>query len=269
MLHYLGLIHWRPHVAVVKMVGTDHTDWHGSPDAYLEAKQNIVRFQTEKDFAVVSSHLPGSRAFGKLTKGAVVEFGKRANLPAAFAPLLPGKHNRINERGAYAAAKLFGVYVDEAETQVADFRGLPHRLETVHEGTGVKWVNDSIATIPDAAIAANAAFEQGKVIQIIGGDDKGNDMREMCRVLAARSKAILTIGKSGPMLATLARESSAKAKVIECVTLERAVNEANSLATDGDVVLLSTACASYDQFKNFEDRGEQFRTLATTTSEQR
>lgn len=267
MLHYLGLIHWSPHVAVVTMVGTDHTEWHGSPNAYLEAKQNIVRFQTEKDFAVVSSHLPGSRAFGKLTKGTVVEFGKRANLPAAFAPLLPGKHNRINERAAYAAAKLFGVYVDEAEKEVADFRGLPHRLETVHEANGVKWVNDSIATIPEAAIAANAAFEQGKVIQIIGGDDKGNDMREMCRVLGTRCKAVLTIGKCGPMLATLLRERSPKAKIIECETLERAVGEATSLATDGDVVLLSTACASYDQFKNFEDRGNQFRTFATATSE--
>lgn len=262
MLHYLGLMHWSPHVALVTMVSSDHAEWHGSPDAYLEAKQNIVRFQTEKDFAVVSSHLPGSRAFGKLTKGTVVEFGKRANLPAAFAPHLPGKHNRLNERGAYAAAKLFGVYVDEAEKEVADFRGLPHRLETVHEADGIIWVNDSIATIPDAALAANAAFEQGKVIQIIGGVDKGNDMREMCRVLGARCKAILTIGKSGPTLATLAREHSPKAKIIECTTLEKAVTEARTLATGGDVVLLSTACASYDQFKNFEDRGDQFSRLA-------
>lgn len=267
MLHWLGEIRWSPHVALVTMVSADHTDWHGSAEAYLEAKQNIVRFQTEKDFAVVSSHLPGSRAFGKLTKGTVIEFGKRANLPAAFAPNLLGKHNRLNERGAYAVARLFGVYADEAEHEVSDFNGLPHRLELVHESNGVKWINDSIATIPEAAIAANGAFEAGNVIQIVGGVDKGNDMREMCRVLGTRCKAVLTIGKCGPMLATLLRERSPKAKIIECETLERAVGEATSLATDGDVVLLSTACASYDQFKNFEDRGNQFRTFATATSE--
>lgn len=262
MLHYLGLIHWSPHVALVTMVSADHIDWHGTIDSYLQAKQNIVRYQTEKDFAVVSSHLPGSRAFGKLTKGTVVEFGKRANLPAAFAQLLPGKHNRINERGAYATARLFGVYADEAEREVADFRGLPHRLEVVHDAGGVKWVNDSIATIPEAAIAANAAFEPGKVIQIIGGVDKGNDMREMCRVLGERCKAVLTIGKSGSGLATLVRLSTQKAMLVECETLDRAVEEARKVARDGDVVLLSTACASYDQFKNFEERGVRFAALA-------
>ncbi len=262
MLHYLGLLHWSPHVAVVTMVSADHLDWHGSAAAYLEAKQNIVRFQTEKDFAVVSSHLPGSRAFGKLTKGTVIEFGKRANLPGAFAPLLPGKHNRINERGAYAAAKLFGVYVDEAEKEVADFRGLPHRLEVVHEADGVKWVNDSIATIPDAAIAANSAFEAGKVIQIVGGVDKGNDMHDLCRSLGERCKAILTIGKCGATLAELIRGNQARSTVVECGSLERAVEQARLLARPGDVILLSTACASYDQFRNFEERGERFADLA-------
>lgn len=266
MLHHLGLIRWSPHVAVVTMVGTDHVEWHGSPDAYIEAKQNIVRFQSEKDFAVVSSESRPSHAFGKLTKGHVVEYGRRANLPAAFAPNLLGKHNRINERGAFAAARLFGVYMDEAESQVKDFRGLPHRLELVHEADGVRWVNDSIATIPEAAVAANAAFDAGRVIQIIGGSDKGLSMQPMCAALAARAKAILTIGTLGPSLAAMCREAGAK-RVVECETLGRAVREARSIAVDGDVVLLSTACASYDQFQNFEDRGEQFATLARSTGD--
>jgi UDP-N-acetylmuramoylalanine--D-glutamate ligase len=269
MLHHLGLIRWSPHVAVVTMVGTDHIEWHGGPDAYLADKQNLVRFQTEKDFAVVSSDSPLSRAFGKLTKGRVIEYGKRANLPAAFAPLLPGKHNRLNERGAYAAAKLFCVYVDEAEAQVKDFRGLPHRLELVHESDGVRWVNDSIATIPEAAVAANAAFDAGRVIQIVGGYDKHLDMAEMCRALGQRCKAVLTIGAIGPRLAEMIRATSPKAQVVECETLDRAVEHGRSIAVDGDVVLLSTACASYDQFKNFEDRGEQFTQLARPDSPRR
>lgn len=263
MLHHLGMIRWSPHVAVVTMVGTDHVEWHGGADAYLADKQNIVRFQTERDFAVVSSDSPPSRAFGKLTKGRVVAYGKRANLPAAFAPLLPGKHNRLNERGAYAAAKLFGVYIDEAEERVRDFRGLPHRLELVHESGGVRWVNDSIATIPEAAVAANAAFDANRVIQILGGYDKHLDMNAMCRTLGGRCKAILTIGATGAKLAAMCREFGARAAIVECETLDRAVAHARTIAVDGDVVLLSTACASYDQFRNFEDRGEQFRKLAT------
>lgn len=264
MLHHLGAIRWSPHVAVVTMVGIDHIEWHGGPDQYLADKQNLVRFQTEKDFAVVSSDSPGSRAFGKLSKGRVIEYGKRANLPAAFAPKLLGKHNRLNERGAYAAAKLFGVYVDEAEQQVADFAGLPHRLELVHEANGVRWINDSIATIPEAAVAANAAFDAGRVIQVVGGYDKHLDMDAMCRTLSQRCKAILTIGAIGPSLAERCR--GGKASVVECGTLDRAVAHARELAVDGDVVLMSTACASYDQFKNFEDRGEQFARLAKSDS---
>lgn len=269
MLHHLGAIRWSPHVALVTMIGTDHVEWHGGAEQYLADKQTIVRFQTEKDFAVFSSDSPGSRAFGKLTRARVIEYGKRANLPAAFAPNLPGKHNRLNERGAFAAAKLFGVYADEAEEQVKDFRGLPHRLELVHEADGVRWINDSIATIPEAGIAANAAFETGRVVQIIGGYDKHLEMGELCRTLAHRCKAVLTIGATGPTLAKLCRDANGKAQIVECETLALAVDQARSIATSGDVVLLSTASASYDQFKNFEDRGEQFSQLARSNSPRR
>ncbi|MFT3788471.1 MAG: UDP-N-acetylmuramoyl-L-alanine--D-glutamate ligase [Tepidisphaeraceae bacterium] len=261
MLHYLGLMRWSPHVAVVTMVGADHVEWHGSPESYLEAKQNIVRYQTEKDFAVVSTDSPASRAFGKLTKGTVIEYGKRANLPAAFAPALVGRHNRINERGAFATARLFGVYADEAAEQVKDFRGLPHRLELVHEASDIRWYNDSIATIPEAAIAANNAFEPGKVIQIVGGYDKHLDMAAMCTALASRCKAVLTIGALGPTLAQKCRDAKPRAAIVECDTLERAVEHARTIATPDDVVLLSTGCASYDQFANFEVRGARFGEL--------
>jgi UDP-N-acetylmuramoylalanine--D-glutamate ligase len=263
MLYHLGKRRWSPHVALITMIETDHLDWHGSAEAYLEAKQNIVRFQTEKDFAVVSTVSPGSRVFGKLTRGKAVEYGRRANLPEAFAPHLPGKHNRINERGAFAAAKLFGVYADEAAEQVRDFRGLPHRLELVHESAGVRWVNDSIATIPEAAVAANAAFAEGHVLQIVGGYDKGADMSDLARTLAKRCKLVLTIGKVGPAIASLVRASGGA--VLECETLERAVAEARTRAIENDVVLLSTACASYDQFQNFEHRGNEFARLARGT----
>ena len=258
MLHYLGEQQWSPHVAVITMVGTDHIPWHGSADAYLEAKRNIVRFQGPRDFAVVPTFSKLGREFGKLTPGSAVEYGKRANLPEAFAPKLVGKHNRLNERAAFAAAKLVGVYPDQAAAAVADFAGLPHRLQLVHQDArGVKWVNDSIATIPEAAVAACEAFPAGTVIHIVGGSDKGLPLEEMARALAERCKAVLCIGKMGPTVAKLVGE-----KAIDCGDLAAAVSRARELAVEGDVVLLSPGFASYDQFKNFEERGDMFARLA-------
>ena len=258
MLHCLGKRKWSPHIAVVTMVGTDHIPWHGSADAYLEAKRNLVRFQTKQDFAVVPSFSKLGRDFGKLTAGTVVEYGKRANLPEAFAPKLIGRHNRLNERAAYTAAHLAGVYPDQAAAAVADFGGLPHRLQLVREDErGVKWVNDSIATIPEAAAAACEAFAPGTVLQIVGGSDKGLPLEEMAAVLAERCKAILCIGAMGAAV-----EKLVGAKAIDCRDVATAVAKARELATEGDVVLLSPGFASYDQFRNFEERGEAFSRLA-------
>ena len=257
MLHYLGEISWSPHVAVVTMVGTDHLAWHGSADAYLEAKRNIVRFQSEKDFAVVAASDKQSRDFGKLTRGTVIPYGKRANLPEAFAPLLPGRHNRDNERAAYAVAKRFGVYPDEAVKAVEDFAGLPHRLQLVHEAGGVRYYDDSIATIPEAAVVALKAFDAGTVHQIVGGFDKGLNLTPLIDALRERAKSALCIGALGPSIAGRVGE---KATVFE--TLEKAIFFAKRQAAAGEVVLLSPGCASYDQFANFQKRGELFSELA-------
>ncbi|MEM8873329.1 MAG: UDP-N-acetylmuramoyl-L-alanine--D-glutamate ligase [Planctomycetota bacterium] len=257
MLWHLGRSGWSPHIAVVTMIGSDHLDWHGSQEAYVNAKRNLVRFQRESDYAVVASSSPLSRGFKDYTPATVIEYGKRANLPEKIAPLLPGKHNRLNERAAYAAAKLFGLYTDEAVEACADFRGLPHRLELVHEADGVRWINDSIATIPAAAAAACEAFPAGNVIQIIGGKSKGGDETPMIDTLTKRAKAVLCIGETS---AALALKLGGIARV--CETLDAAVAEARDLATEGDVVLLSPGFASYDQFANFQERGDAFRQLA-------
>jgi UDP-N-acetylmuramoylalanine-D-glutamate ligase len=158
---------------------------------------------------------------------------------------------------------LIGVGRDTAIGAVRDFKGLPHRLQLVHDQYGIRWINDSIATIPEAAIAAMESFPAGRVIQIVGGYDKGLDMSSMCQTLAHRCKAILTIGALGPDLAEQIRQAPARtAKLIECETLNRAAAEARRIAVVHDVVLLSTGCASYDQFANFEERGEAFGRLA-------
>jgi UDP-N-acetylmuramoylalanine--D-glutamate ligase len=261
MLEHLGTQQWSPHVGIVGMIGIDHVEWHGSPAAYVNAKKNLVRFMKPSDVAVLSEENEGSSAFAHDTKAKVVRFGRKGRQP--FELELKGEHNQLNAQAAFAAAQELGVSWDDAQNAIRNFRGLPHRLQLVHEANGVKWVNDSIATIPDAAIVAMKAFPPGTVIQIVGGYDKHLDMREMCQLLAGNCKAVLTIGVLGPTLASMLREATGRtADIKECVDLPTAVATARSIAAPGDAVLLSPGCASYDQFTNFEQRGDAFVTLA-------
>lgn len=261
MLEHLGTQQWSPHVGIVGMIGVDHVEWHGSPEKYVNAKKNLVRFMKPDDIAVLSEENEGSSSFARDTKAKVVRFGMKGRKP--FELELKGEHNQLNAQAAFAAAQELGVSWDEAQKAVRTFRGLPHRLQVVHESSGVKWVNDSIATIPEAAIVAMRAFPAGKVIQIVGGYDKHLDMREMCETLAKNCKAVLTIGALGPKLAGMMRETSGRtAEIKECGDLPTAVETARKQASRNDVVLLSPGCASYDQFTNFEARGEAFAKLA-------
>jgi UDP-N-acetylmuramoylalanine--D-glutamate ligase len=261
MLEYLGPMRWSPHVAVVTMIAVDHVEWHGSPQAYQDAKRNIVRFQSPDDVAVLGPDSDASSEFAHHTRARVVRYG----LPDArpFALEIPGKHNQLNAQAAFVAANALGVSWDDAQNAVRDFAGLPHRLQLVHESNGVRWFNDSIATIPEAAIAALESFPPQRVIQIVGGYDKHLDMGAMCQSLADRASAVLTIGATGPVIAAAIRAKARgnTAVVRECVNVETAITVAREIARDGDVVLLSTGCASYDQFVNFEERGDVFTRL--------
>jgi UDP-N-acetylmuramoylalanine--D-glutamate ligase len=260
MLELLAQTPFAPHVALITMIAPDHLDRHGTFENYLQAKQAIVRKQTPHDFAVVNEENEFSLSFGQHTQAKVIRYGVAGSKPLTLK--IPGKHNQLNAQGALAAAKCVGCTWEDAQDALKDFKGLPHRLELVHEQNGVQWYNDSIATIPQAAVAALDAFKPGTVLQIVGGSDKEIPFDDMASELAQRAKAILTIGKTGPKIAALARINSPKAAILECQTLENAVNQAKSLAQPGDTVLLSTGCASYDQFTNFEERGEQFAQFA-------
>lgn len=174
-----------------------------------------------------------------------------------FDLLVPGRHNQLNAQGAYAAAAALGASWEDADAALRAFTGLPHRLQLVHAAGGVRWFNDSIATIPEAAVAALEAFDPGRVVQIVGGKDKALDATPMIGPVATRAKAALTIGETGPAVGRLLRAAGA-ADVRDCGTLDAAVAEARRVAAAGDVVLLSTGFASYDQFVNFQDRGDAF-----------
>lgn len=263
MLEYLAPMRWSPHVSVVTMLANDHLDWHGSARAYTEAKKNIIRFQRPDDFTVLNADDAASVAWSKATAGRVIYFTTENREP--FEMIIPGRHNQSNAQAAFAAASLVGITQADAQRAVREFAGLPHRLQLVHEADGVRYFNDSIATIPEAAIAALEAFPAKRVIQIVGGKDKGLPLTAMCNALVERSKAALCIGATGPQIADHMAKSpthQSAANVYECGDLPTAMKIARQIAAPGDVVLLSTGCASYDQFVNFEERGELFTSLA-------
>jgi UDP-N-acetylmuramoylalanine--D-glutamate ligase len=251
MLHYLGERAWSPRVAVVTMLGQDHLDWHGSVDSYIDAKRNIVRYQRAGDLLVRRNDAT-SLTFAA-NAGVTTKTYPDPAIPR-FELLLPGEHNQQNAQAAYLAS---GLPFDAAQAAVRGFKGIEHRLQLVYESNGVRFFNDSIATIPEAAIIACDAFQAGTVIQIVGGALKeGLSWDAMCAHLSSRCKRVLTIGQIG-------RDLAGKCDNAEYVeTLDAAVARARSIATAGDVVLLSPGTASYDQFPNFEFRGRRFAELA-------
>jgi len=259
MLEYLRPMKWSPLVSVVTFLSADHTEWHGSQEAYLDAKMELVRHQkSTANLAVIPVGELGDR-FAAATGATVVRY--QLDRERQFdLPLLPGDHNQLNAQAAFIAAQRLSVNWPEAQAAIRDFGGLPHRLQLVHEANGVRYYNDSIATIPEAAVVACKAFSPGTVIQIVGGSDKKLDMSPMCRELAQRAKALLCIGQIGPAISASAAGRSAM--VQDSGTLEVAMQQARQLARPGDVVLLSPGTASYGQFVNFEERGDAFARLA-------
>ena len=228
-------------VAVLLNLEPDHLDRHGSFEAYRDAKLRI--FERAR-------HRVVPRGLG--LHG--IEFSADDELPAE--PLLRGRHNRENAAAATAAARCAGIADEHIADALRTFPGVPHRLELVVERDGVRYVNDSKATNVAAAVRALAAYEDEIVHLILGGSSKGEDFRPLAAAIGPRVRPVHFIGEEGPRL-------------IELIdghidgTLERAVEHARKLARPGEVVLLSPACASYDQFDNFEARGEAFRQLVT------
>jgi UDP-N-acetylmuramoylalanine--D-glutamate ligase len=261
MLEHLRELKWSPHVALFTIISADHLEWHGGLDAYLDAKKNLLRFQEPGDVAVLNEEDLMCATFAHEAPGKVLLYGTRNC--RRFDLALPGGHNQLNAQGAFAAAGIYGIDWADAQKSLADFTGLPHRLQLIHEEAGVKYIDDSIATIPDAAVAALNAFPSKKVIQIVGGYDKGLPITAMCGALIERAKAILCIGATGPRIAELLELSSSQsaAAAYRCGDLATAVKIARGMAASGDIVLLSPGFSSHDQFVNFEKRGEMFANL--------
>jgi UDP-N-acetylmuramoylalanine--D-glutamate ligase len=243
----------RPRVAVLLNLDPDHLDRHGTFEAYRAAKLRLFENQVADDTAVVP------RGFGPVPGAATrVEFDAGDPLPAE--PQIPGAHNRENAAAAVAAARALGLDDETLAEALRSFPGVAHRLELVAEVGGVRYVNDSKATNTAAVRRALRAYEP-PIHLILGGKPKGEAYDELAREIAESRVAVAyLIGAAADDLAQALEYENVP--YLLSVTLERAVAEAASAARPGEIVLLSPACASYDQFTDFEHRGEEFRRLA-------
>jgi len=238
---------FRPRIAVLLNLEPDHLDRHGSFEAYRDAKLRIFENQTEADTAVVP------RGLDLEVRAQRIEFAADDPLPAE--PSLRGLHNRENAAAAVAAARAARAGEEEIARGLRDFRGVPHRLELVAQRGGVQYVNDSKATNVAAALRALAAYEDEPVRLILGGSRKGEDFAPLAAALGPNVSAVYAIGETADELARAIPDT------IRAGDLATAVERAATAAQPGEVVLLSPACASYDQFRDFEERGEEFKRL--------
>ncbi len=257
MLEGLQPDHWSPHIAVLTNVAPNHLDRHDTLEAYARAKQVILEYQRPGDACVLGPDLPRPWIHPRVTN--VVWMETLSNLSGRPAPklLIPGAHNRLNAQMAIEACALAGVERHAAAEALGDFRGLPHRLCLVGERGGVRYFDDSKATTPQASLLALGSFPPGVVHLIAGGYDKHADLSPLAQEAAQRARAVYTIGATGPALARAAR-GQGSARIEECGTLGQAMRRITQAARPGEVVLLSPGCASWDQFENYEQRGQAF-----------
>ncbi|SRR6266508_989148 len=243
---------FRPRIAVLLNLEADHLDRHGTREAYAAAKLRVFERQREEDVAVVPHGFAAVPGHGRR-----VEFSPDDSLPAE--PRLRGLHNRANAAAAVAAARAAGMPDDAIAAGLERFRPVAHRLEPVGEVAGVAYVDDSIATNVFATRAALAAYADEPVHLILGGRAKGESFDPLAAALGPNVRAVYLVGEAADVLA----EALAPAGVPLqwSGNLRTAVAAAAAAAVPGDVVLLSPACASFDQYESFEERGEEFRQL--------
>lgn len=252
MLHWLGA--WSPGVAVVTNFASNHLDWHGSLEHYRVSKQRILGDQRPGDGAALGPGVAEWATQSGVRRFELSEQDRLRNLA------IPGEHNERNAALALAGARLLDSSLDlsRSEESLRGFRGLPHRLELVAERGGVRFFNDSKSTTPESTVLAARAFgESGlrRVHLIAGGYDKGASLSPIAR-LAEELGGLYTIGATGPALAA---DAGAGAEFRG--DLASAVALAMSRLREGDILLLSPGCASWDQFVNYEERGNLFREL--------
>jgi UDP-N-acetylmuramoylalanine--D-glutamate ligase len=272
--------HLRPKVAVFTNISPDHLDRHGTMTNYVAAKARLARNMGPGEHVVLNyedenlynldtgsaarvgfalSPVRGARAF--IREGWFCwQNGRGEERVAPLTELtVPGRHNQQNALAALAAAKLMGLDNHLIAQGLKDFKGIEHRIEFAGQRTGIRFYNDSKATNPESTETALRAFSQ-QVILLAGGYDKGADFSGLAELFPEHVKHLVTFGVTGPKLSAAAREAGLTS-VAESDTFDLAFAQAVTLAQAGDIVLLSPACASWDAFKDFEERGQVFKDL--------
>ncbi len=267
----------KPAAAVVLNVSPDHMDRYAGIDAYADTKAAIYH---QADAAVINRDDPLAATMGGAVQRSIGftlgepegdDFGLRAHrgstwlargdqaLMDASELRIPGLHNLANALAALALGSLVGLSMDAMLAALRSYGGLPHRTQWVAEKRGMQWYNDSKGTNPGATIAAlrglHPSAGESRTLLIAGGDCKGADFTELAPVAAETTRAVILIGRDAPLLESVMAESC---RLVHAASLEDAVRQAAELGQPGDRVLLSPACASFDMFKNFEQRGEAF-----------
>lgn len=282
----LEVAHASPRVAVVLNITPNHLDRHGTMDAYIAAKARILAFQRADDVAILGWEDPNAWGLRAQVRGRLIGFGLtpppagvegvylRADMFVWRAanggeePLLPasvvalrGRHNRLNVAAALAVARALGLEPGHMRAGVEGFTGVPHRLELVRLHRGVAWYNDSIATSPARVLAALASFEQEPIVLLAGGRDKNLPWDAFAQAVRQRVQHLILFGEAAHLIraAVEAAEGPGPQTLTVVPDLATAVRRAAALAEPGAVVLLSPGCASFDQFRNFAERGEKFR----------
>ena len=257
--HLLGCDECRPMIAVLLNLGVNHLDRHRDRASYIAAKMRLFQRQTPQDYALLNGQDPLVVRLSGQLRAQVVWFGRPTEdrpgleLDPATCRLLPASLQAVLQVG-----RLLGVPDPLSYQVIREFRGLEHRLESVATIRGVRVVNDSKSTTPESLLYALGRCA-GRLVPIIGGRDKGCEFDALAGpLMEERIRGVVLIGESRPRLRALLNGRTA---LRECATLEEAADEALRLAHPGDTVLFSPACASFDMFKNFEDRGRQFKQL--------
>lgn len=251
-------LHKSPHIVVVTNITVDHLDWHKDEDEYHQAKKQLWTNQTKQDYLIVNADDSISMKLSDGAPGNVQTYTGEND--KANELMIPGKHNLYNANAALLAITLTGSDSVKAWKGISSFEGLEHRLEKIAEVGGVTYINDSYATNPEPTIAAIHSFEQAKIL-ILGGSSKGADFSKLSEEITNNNVlGVVLIGDEAENIKSRLKLSNYKGINKDGgKTMEEIVKVAKSLAKPGNVVLLSPACASFGLFKDYKDRGKQFK----------
>ncbi len=269
----MGTTSFRPHIAVITNIFSAHLDYHGTREEYVAAKMRITENQTEEDYLIVNWDLPELREWSKKSKATIIPFSRKQKVEDGayvkdgdiyFAEtrimnrqdiLVPGDHNLENALAAICVAKLYGKTSSAIQNTFTGFAGVKHRTQYVRSYRERKFYNDSKATNTLATINALKGFD-APVILLAGGLDRGNDFDDLVPYMKY-VKALIVFGETAAKVADAGRKADVKS-IVTVQNVEAAVPVSYELSEKGDIILLSPACASWDQYRSFEVRGDAF-----------